>query len=144
MTTILLSSDFIYLAGCFDMQYKRILLIDDDEDDQELFQLALGELNNNIDCTVMAGAREALVYLKSEPKATDLIFLDLNMPIMTGQQFLAEIKHQPAIRGIPIIILSTTLGPPSVSDEESLGAMQFFTKPGNFHELKKILQNILD
>jgi len=126
------------------MQYKRILLIDDDEDDQELFQLALGELDHNIDCTVMPGAKEALLHLKADPKAADIIFLDLNMPIMTGQQFLAEIKHQPEINEIPIVILSTSLVPPAVSDEESLGAKQFFTKPGNFHELKKILQNILD
>src|ERR1700759_1610469 len=123
------------------MQHKRILLIDDDEDDQELFQLVLSELNNNIDCTVMPGAKEALVHLKADPKAADLIFLDLNMPIMTGQQFLAEIKHQPEISRIPIIILSTPLGPPSGSGKESLGDIQFFTKPGNFHDLKKILQN---
>ncbi|HEX3769184.1 MAG TPA: response regulator, partial [Puia sp.] len=102
------------------------------------------ELDNNIDCTVMPGAKEALVHLKADPKAADLIFLDLNMPIMTGQQFLAEIKHQPEISRIPIIILSTTLGPPAGSGKDSLGAIQFFTKPGNFHDLKKILQNILD
>jgi len=124
------------------MQYKRILLIDDDEDDQELFQLALGNLGN-IQCTVMASAKEALVHLKAYPKSADLIFLDLNMPIMTGQQFLEEIKQQQEINEIPIIVLSTSLDPASISQAESLGAMQFFTKPGNFHELKKILQNIL-
>ena len=125
------------------MQYKRILLIDDDEDDQELFQLALGKLDNNFHCTVMAGAKEALVHLKADPKSADFIFLDLNMPIMTGQQFLEEIKQQPEISEIPVIVLSTSSDPVSVDQAESLGALQFFTKPGSFHELKKILQNIL-
>jgi len=125
------------------MKYKRILLIDDDEDDQELFQLALRGTGINIECKVMASAREALLSLEMNPTDTDLIFLDLNMPLMTGQQFLAELKKRQPLNGIPVVVLSTSSDSETIFQAKNLGAKNFFTKPSDFHELKKILQNIL-
>ena len=75
------------------MQYRSILLIDDDEDDQELFQLALGDVASVVQCKVLTSAKEALHHLETGLGTIDLIFLDLNMPIMTGQQFLAELRR---------------------------------------------------
>jgi CheY-like chemotaxis protein len=126
------------------MKYKRILLIDDDEDDQELFQIALGELGIHIECNVMASAREALLHLEKNPAAADLIFLDLNMPLMTGHQFLSEIKKRKELTEIPVVVLSTSSDSGTIHQAINLGAKEFFTKPSDFHELKKILQNILN
>jgi len=125
------------------MKYKRILLIDDDEDDQELFQLALRGTGINIECKVMASAREALLSLEMNPTDTDLIFRDLNMPLMTGQQFLAELKKRQPLNGIPVVVLSTSSDSETIFQAKNLGAKNFFTKPSDFHELKKILQTIL-
>src|ERR1700744_93560 len=70
------------------MQYSRVLLIDDDEDDQELFLQAIKEIASSIECITLDDARSALTQLENRSLTADLIFLDLNMPIMTGQQFL--------------------------------------------------------
>lgn len=125
------------------MKYKNILLIDDDEDDQELFQMALNHQSTDIHCKVVTSANEALTYLGEKPTATDLIFLDLNMPIMTGQQFLGELNKRQGLSEIPVIVLSTSSDLDTITQAENLGARKFFTKPSNFNELKKILQNIL-
>ena len=125
------------------MQYQSILLIDDDEDDQELFQLALGYVARDVQCKVIASAKEALHHLETGPERFDLIFLDLNMPIMTGQQFLAELKELQLLDEIPVIVLSTSSDAAIVTQTRSLGARNFITKPSNFQELKEILHNIL-
>ncbi len=124
--------------------YKRILLIDDDADDQELFQLALDKIDQNIQCKVMASAKEALRFLEEESVTADLIFLDLNMPLMTGQQFLSELKKRPNLCEIPIVVLSTSSDKETIEQAKSLGAMKFFTKPSDFNELKEIIQNLLN
>ena len=125
------------------MQYKRILLIDDDEDDQEIFQLALSEVCRDIQCKVMSSAQEALRHLEENQTSTELIFLDLNMPIMSGQQFLSELLKRKELSRIPVIILSTSSDRNTITNAESLGASKFFTKPSDIRELKKILQDIL-
>lgn len=108
------------------MNYRNILLIDDDDDDQELFQLALGEIGRNIHCKVVTSAKEALHYLGKATTTTDLIFLDLNMPIMTGQQFLAELNKHPNLSGIPVVVLSTSSDTATISHAYSLGAGNFY------------------
>ena len=125
------------------MQYRSILLIDDDEDDQELFQLALGDVARDVQCKVLTSAKEALHHLETGLGTIDLIFLDLNMPIMTGQQFLAELKERQLLDEIPVIVLSTSSDATIVKQARSLGARKFITKPSNFQELKDILHNIL-
>jgi len=126
------------------MPYKHVLLIDDDADDQELFQLALNKIGQNVQCKVMSGAKEALRFLEEETMTTDLIFLDLNMPLMTGQQFLLELKKQPNLCGIPVVVLSTSSDKEIIEEAKSLGAMKFFTKPSDFNELKDIIQTLLN
>ena len=59
-------------------------------------------------CITLSNARNALSKLDHKDIQTDLIFLDLNMPIMSGEQFLAEIKKNHSLRDIPVIILFTT------------------------------------
>ncbi|HXB92997.1 MAG TPA: response regulator [Puia sp.] len=126
------------------MSYSNVLLIDDDEDDQEIFLLALRDVAATIRCTTLASARTALDLLDAGELPFDLIFLDLNMPVMTGQQFLSELQKRPIPNEIPIFILSTSSDPATVSLARQLGAQKFITKPDNFAELKKILHDILN
>ena len=78
---------------------------------------------------------------KIESLMPDLIFLDINMPLMSGIELLAEIKKRDTIKNIPVIIFSTA--PISESLAKILDAKDYVTKPSNFNELKNILKGIL-
>jgi CheY-like chemotaxis protein len=126
------------------MQYSRVLLIDDDEDDQELFLLAMKEIAASVECITLDNARSELTQLENRALIADVIFLDLNMPIMTGQQFLSELNKRKALSRIPVIILSTSSNNETIKQAKALGAKKFVTKPSNFTELKNILHRILE
>jgi CheY-like chemotaxis protein len=81
--------------------------------------------------------------LQNEQVETDVIFLDLNMPEMNGQQFLSEVKKHERLRTIPVIVLSTSSHLPTIEIVKELGALDFITKPANFKELIQILKNVL-
>ena len=126
------------------MLYQNILLIDDDEDDQEIFLTALECTRKAVRCTVLDSARKALNQISKGELETDLIFLDLNMPLMNGQQFLAEISKDEKFRKIPVVILSTSSNAATIAQVKHLGARQFFTKPGRFEDLVAILEKVLE
>lgn len=126
------------------MHYSKVFLIEDDEDDQELFVMALRQINPSVECIVLSGADSALQVLEQSEAAPDLIFLDLNMPVMTGQQFLAEMRKKNPHKQIPVVVLSTSSNPAIIDEAKALGARSFITKPNDFRELKNILQRILD
>lgn len=125
------------------MLYQNILLIDDDEDDQEIFLTALESTRKPVRCTVLDSARKALSQIHRGELETDLIFLDLNMPLMNGQQFLTEIKKDEKLRKIPIVILSTSSNADTAMQVKQLGACRFFTKPDRFEDLVAILDEVL-
>ena len=101
------------------MDYQNVLLIDDDEDDREIFKTAIDKLNK-VKCTYLDSAVEGLKMLKSGKVSPDVIFLDLNMPIMTGQQFLKTIKQLDELKNIPVIIFSTSANPNNIREVREL------------------------
>lgn len=125
------------------MRYKRILLVDDDQDDQEIFLTALQALSRHTDYTAISSAETALKQLATGEIVADVIFLDLNMPIMSGQQFLFQIKTHDKLKEIPVIILSTSSRVETIKEVKRLGAHSFFTKPDKFDALKNMLDSII-
>ena len=125
------------------MPYQHILLIDDDEDDQEIFLTAMQEISVRAVCTAVSSAVSALQKLKTKQMLADLIFLDLNMPIMNGKQFLKEIMKSEELRLIPVIVFSTSAQLETIRETKELGAHDFITKPSKFSELKNILRPII-
>jgi len=120
---------------------KRFLLVDDDNDDRELFSEALASVNPIIICDLAADAEEALLKLDSrEFDSPDVIFLDINLPVMTGWQFLTKLKSQEQYKDIPVIMYSTSNNQRDRDTAKDLGALCFITKPSAF----KKLQNTLD
>jgi CheY-like chemotaxis protein len=113
-------------------------LIEDDEDDQEIFSMAINNLQMQIKCIFASDGTEALEKLvKSDPP--DYIFLDLNMPRMNGRQFLIEIKKHDKLKSIPVVIYSTSSEERDRSETQTLGASAFITKPPYLSELIKTL-----
>ena len=122
---------------------KVIFLVDDDVDDVEIFREALENINLDVECFTAINGQEALQKLTRGEVKPDMIFLDLNMPLMNGKQFLKEIKQKPDLNNIPVVILSTSSDPESILETTRLGASRFLTKPDKFSMWEKILTDIL-
>lgn len=120
------------------MTYKNILQIDDDADDCDFFMEALQAISK-AGYTSMHNPIEALNKLIKKELVPDVIFLDLNMPLMSGFEFLIEIKKQEIIRDIPIIIFSTSQMDENKKKARKYGADDYISKPHDFNEMKKIL-----
>lgn len=131
---------FLFLNS---MRYQNLLLIDDDTDDQEIFLAALQTVAGSVVCTTAVNGYEALKKLEETELKPDLIFLDLNMPLMNGEQFLKEVKQREHLKGLPVIVLSTSSNPDTIQQTKKLGAQDFITKPNSFSELTGLLQAIL-
>jgi CheY-like chemotaxis protein len=121
------------------MKYSNLLIIDDDLDDQEIFCSALNQVSPHVACLALTNGMEALRKLKAKELNPDAIFLDLNMPIMSGQEFLIEIKQIERLDSIPVIIFTTSASPATIQETKELGAADFITKPHSYDELVKII-----
>jgi len=121
----------------------NVLIVDDDEDDRDLFCIAVHELEPKINCILARNGEEALQGLQLEkfPKP-DLIFLDLNMPRLNGLQFLRELKKDSQLQVIPIVIYTASLQEKDLDEAKELGAEHFFAKPNSFKALCKIIKDV--
>jgi CheY-like chemotaxis protein len=124
------------------MSYQNVLLIDDDPDDREIFVSAMEIVSPVSTCIAIRSAAEAFDQLTQELVHPDIIFLDLNMPVMNGQQFLKEIKGNPGLAAIPVVVLSTSSHHGTIEVTKELGAQDFITKPDKFDQLVDRLQQI--
>jgi diguanylate cyclase (GGDEF)-like protein/PAS domain S-box-containing protein len=104
-----------------------VLVVDDNEDNQELLSRWLRRLGHTV-ITVPGGA-DALKLLHAQP--VDLILLDIMMPEMDGYQFLEYFNAEPALRHIPVVVLSARLDVESVARCIELGAEDYLFKPFN-------------
>jgi len=127
-----------------------ILLADDDEEDRMLTSDALKESRVANDLRFVTDGDELLDYLyrrgdfssaESAPRP-GLILLDLNMPRKDGREALKEIKADPELRRIPIIILTTSKAEEDIYRTYDLGANSFITKPVHFPALVEVMKEI--
>ena len=104
--------------------------------------MALKAINASTKIVYAFDGVEALEKLRNgELESVDFIFLDLNMPRMNGKQFLAEIKKDPILKNIPVIIYSTSSDSHDKEETERLGAQEFLTKPPYFSQLTQLLHD---
>ena len=124
-----------------------ILMADDDCDDRMLAEDAMREsrLRNTFRC--VEDGQELMEYLTHTGKYAvedaprpGLILLDLNMPRKDGRQALEEIKRDPDLRRIPVVILTTSKTEEDVLRSYDLGANSFITKPVTFDRLVEIVR----
>lgn len=123
------------------MKYKNILQIDDDYDDCEFFEQAL-KMVSNATYTSVHNPLDALRKLINREIKPDLIFMDVNMPVMSGPELLSEIKKRPTTKNIPVVMLSTS---PMLTKSQSqiLGAKDYLIKPNTFNELKSMIRSTI-
>ncbi|SHH11678.1 response regulator [Flavobacterium defluvii] len=124
------------------MEKKVILLADDDIDDTEMFCEALEEINEDIICHCASNGKEVFEILNSINEKPELIFLDLNMPIMNGWDCLKLLKKDEKYEDIPVIMISTSSHRKDMEAASGLGSVCYFVKPNNFNDLKEVLRII--
>lgn len=115
---------------------KHILIVDDDEDDRDLFCKALTLVDQEAECLQAVSGLDALRLLKSgKIEKPDFIFLDLNMPRLSGKDCLKELKKDIYLSDIPVIIYTTSKLKDDKEETYKLGAVHFITKPSKLSEL---------
>ena len=124
---------------------KQCLIIDDDQDDQEIFLMCLNKVDNNISCLTSNNGVDAIALLQSNPDyIPDYIFIDVNMPKMNGITCLGILKHIERLKYSKFYMYSTTSDASSVDDSNKLGVNEFIVKPTKTTELKEKLSKIFE
>jgi CheY-like chemotaxis protein len=125
-----------------------ILIADDDADDRMLAKEALEESRLRNELYFVEDGEELLDYLNRRGKFAEpakaprpgLILLDLNMPRKDGREALREIKADPDLRRIPVVIMTTSKAEEDVFRSYDLGANSFITKPVTFERLVELMK----
>ncbi len=124
-----------------------ILMADDDADDRLLAQDAFTECQIKGQLRFVENGEDLLAYLQRDGKykapesapAPNLILLDLNMPKKDGREALREIKSNPDLRRIPVVVFTTSKADTDIARIYDLGANSFITKPVSFDSLVKMM-----
>ena len=110
------------------MKVKTCLLITDDPDDHQAFSEAFAEVSEETIVLIVLDSQKALEMLRAKKHGPDFIFLDLNMPLMSGRECLVEIKKRPHLAHVPVIIYSTSASRRDITETKELGASSFITR----------------
>lgn len=126
-------------------QPLEILLVEDNEDDILLEQEAIAEARLVNLMYVVSDGEEAMAYLRREGKYQNaqlpgLILLDINMPKKNGFEVLNEIKVDPALMHIPIVMLTTSDSESDIVKSYAKGACSFITKPMDFDKFREVIR----
>jgi two-component system, response regulator len=126
------------------MSCDAILLAEDDVDDRMMILRALRDAGATDTVRAVGDGIELMDYLHrrgdfgEEPSTPRLILLDLNMPRKSGREALHEIKKDPALRSIPVVILTTSTSPVDIRESYNAGANAYVTKPASYTELAEL------
>jgi CheY-like chemotaxis protein len=122
------------------------LVAEDDPDDQEIFLLAVETTDLACECIFVPDGIVALTILEQSPLRPDCIFLDLNMPRLSGLQCLQLLKENPRLKSIPVVIYSTSSDTAFREEALRLGAEAFLSKPSRIsdftHQLNSLFLNL--
>jgi CheY-like chemotaxis protein len=127
----------------------EILLVEDNPGDVELVREALGEGKINNKLHVAADGVQAMQYLKGEgphsgAACPDLVLLDLNLPKKNGREVLQEIKSDPELRFIPVVVLTSSKAEEDILKSYNLHANCYVTKPVDLDQFLRVVRSIED
>ncbi len=122
---------------------KPILLVEDDKVDVMTVMRALKEIKVTNPVVNLENGEEALRYLR-DPKNERpcIILLDLNMPIMNGIEFLQVVKHDPVLRRIPAVVLTTSEEQQDKVSSFDLGVAGYMAKPVDYRQFVEVMRTI--
>ncbi|WP_130736182.1 response regulator [Flavobacterium sp. J27] len=130
------------------MSEINIFYADDDDDDLMFFNDAVVAISKKAEKAITLHIHKNGEYLldgiKKNRINNSVVFLDLNMPRKSGFQFLEEIRSEPEIKEIPVIIYSTSSDDENILLSHNLGANFYAVKPYNFNDLIKMIINVAE
>jgi CheY-like chemotaxis protein len=127
----------------------KILLIEDSEPDARLTLEVLKEAKVHNDLSIVEDGVEAMAFLRRQPPYADsprpdLVLLDLNLPRKDGRQVLKEIKEDPELHRIPVVVLTTSSAEKDILAAYNLHANCYITKPVDFPQFMGVVRMIED
>lgn len=135
------------LSGRRSVSTIEVLLVEDSAGDVRLMREAFKDAKVHINLHVAVDGEEAMAYLKREGRhldalRPDLILLDLNLPKKDGREVLKEIKESPALRIIPVVILTTSASEEDILRTYQLHANCYISKPVGLEGFLKVVRSI--
>jgi CheY-like chemotaxis protein len=112
----------------------RIILIDDDADEAELLLEALQTVLPSVSFQAFTDGHDALRFISVKP-VPDIIFLDLNMPLLSGKEILQKLRKEEVTNKVRVIIYSTSIGKRDMQDTEGYNVTNYLQKPEDFKTL---------
>lgn len=129
------------------MKNIHVLLVEDNPGDAELTRQALASSRISIDLAVVDDGEKALRYLRREggyaaAARPDLLLLDLNLPKLSGEEVLRELKADPEFRSLPVVILTSSEAENEISRCYAEGANCYVVKPVEFSSFMDVVSSI--
>ena len=129
------------------VKHKIIFLVEDNRGDIRLIQEALKSSKVQCEVAIARDGMEAMAYLRQDGEHTnavrpDLILLDLNLPKKDGREVLAEIKADPDLKHIPVVVLTTSRNEEDILKSYDLHVNCYISKSRNLSQLFKIVRGI--
>ena len=122
----------------------RVLLVEDNEADVVLLQEALREGGVDLDLSVALDGEQAMADLRDADELPDFVLLDLNLPRKDGREVLVEMKSDPALSEVPVIVLTTSQSPCDVAFAYRNHANAYVRKPNGLDQLIDVTRAIRD
>lgn len=127
----------------------EVLLVEDNPADVRLMQEAFRERRRKVSLHVVADGIEAMAYLRHEgiyanAPHPDIVFLDLNLPRKNGHEVLAEIKCDPVLKLIPVVVLTTSSADEDIHRAYGMHANCYVTKPVELDRFLQVVESIDD
>ncbi|SEM60776.1 Response regulator receiver domain-containing protein [Chitinophaga rupis] len=127
------------------MSNRNVFLVDDDNDDRNIFQFVLTTIDNTASLTSAQDGVHAFELINGNGfTKPDIIFLDLNMPRMNGIEFLTEIRKMKEFEDVPVIIFSTNIMKEQAAQCMELGALECVTKPDTVETQIGVMKELLE
>ena len=126
-----------------------ILLVDDDEDDQLIIGRVLSKAPISLETAHVMNGQQALDYLDSAsaedgPKFPDMVLLDLNMPIMDGNEFLKRLRNHPVYASLPVCVFTTSTEDEIIRKAYDCGANAVVSKVDSLEGMTQVLNTIVE
>ncbi|MCR4032118.1 MULTISPECIES: response regulator [Flavobacterium] len=120
--------------------FRHVLLADDDIDDCDFFSDIFSEQFPDLKLSISYNGSKLINLLEGPPEpAADLIFLDLNMPVLSGPECLKKIRESQHLKHHVIVIFTTSSNPADIQRMYELGADYFITKPADYSKMAQLI-----
>jgi CheY-like chemotaxis protein len=119
-----------------------ILIVDDDKDDHFFLRKAINKVIPQAIVESLYDGSEALNFLESCTALPNLIFIDLNMLLLSGRETIKKIRSNETLKTVPVVVLTTSKSESERDEALQLGANSFYTKPDHPNDLISIVEAV--